>query len=54
VAARELETANTRALARTVQTAWNGALILWAIRGRGSLRAAVTQAIDAVLEPWLR
>jgi len=54
VRARELRTDDPRALARAVQTAWNGAMILWAIRGRGTLRAAVTQAIDAVLEPWLR
>lgn len=51
---RELRSADARALARTVQTAWNGAMILWAIRGRGSLRTAVAQAVDAVLDPWLR
>jgi AcrR family transcriptional regulator len=54
LAARELHTDDPRGLARTVQTAWNGALILWAIRGRGSLRTAVGRAIDAVLEPYLR
>jgi AcrR family transcriptional regulator len=54
VAARDLRTDDPRGLARTVQTTWNGAMILWAIRGRGSLRTAVAKAVDAVLEPYLR
>ena len=39
-------------LARTILTAYNGAMILWAIRGKGALRAAVGSAIDAVVRPY--
>jgi AcrR family transcriptional regulator len=36
-------------LAEAVQTAYNGALILWAIEGRGSLRARLRRAVDLAL-----
>ncbi|OJY30844.1 MAG: hypothetical protein BGO98_29215 [Myxococcales bacterium 68-20] len=54
IAARELDTDDPRGLARAVHTAYSGAMILWAIRGRGSLRTSVGQAVDAVLAPYLR
>ena len=49
VAARELRAADTGALARTIHAAWNGAVITWALHGRGSLE----RWIDAVLDPLL-
>jgi AcrR family transcriptional regulator len=49
----ELVASDTARLARTVQAAWNGALIQWAIRGRGSLGAWISSVIDTLLEPHL-
>jgi AcrR family transcriptional regulator len=49
----ELATSDTARLARALQAAWNGALIQWAIRGRGSLAAWISSVIDTLLEPHL-
>ena len=53
VAKGELSVDDPRDLARTVYTAYNGALIGWALRGGGTLRSAVRRAVDAVLRPYL-
>jgi AcrR family transcriptional regulator len=39
-------------LARTVHVAYNGALVTWAIAGRGPLAAALDEDVGAVLAPW--
>ena len=39
-------------LARAVHVAYNGAMVTWAIAGRGSLAAALDEDIAAVLGPW--
>jgi AcrR family transcriptional regulator len=41
-------------LAETVYTAYNGALITWALYGEGELHAWLRKRIHAVLEPHLR
>jgi AcrR family transcriptional regulator len=51
VARGELRDTDTAQLARTVQTAYNGALITWAIHRRGSLRRWVARELGAVLAP---
>lgn len=53
IAAGELTRTDPAALTRVVHTAYSGAMILWAVRGQGSLRIAVGDAIDAVLAPYL-
>lgn len=53
VARGELAAHDTARLARALQAAWNGALIQWGIRGRGSLAAWVAAVIDTLLEPLL-
>lgn len=53
VAHGQLAPADTARLARALQAAWNGALIQWALRGRGSLGAWLTAVVDALLEPHL-
>jgi len=47
----ELASHDTARLARALQAAWNGALIQWAIRGRGSLGAWISAVVDTLLEP---
>jgi AcrR family transcriptional regulator len=49
----QLRASDTARLARAVQAAWNGALIQWAIRGRGSLAAWIAAVVDTLLEPHL-
>ena len=47
----ELAAHDTARLARALQAAWNGALIQWAIRGRGSLATWIAAVVDTLLEP---
>jgi AcrR family transcriptional regulator len=47
----ELASHDTARLARALQAAWNGALIQWAIRGRGSLASWISAVVDTLLEP---
>jgi AcrR family transcriptional regulator len=54
VAQGQLEPSDTARLARALQAAWNGALIQWAIRGRGSLAAWLAVVVDTLLEPHVR
>lgn len=42
-----------RRLARTVQIAYNGALIVWALSGEGSLRELLAETLDDALRPHL-
>jgi AcrR family transcriptional regulator len=49
----QLAALDTTRLARAIQAAWNGALIQWAIRGRGSLGAWIAAVVDTLLEPHL-
>ena len=49
----ELAAHDTARLARALQAAWNGALIQWAIRGRGSLATWIAAVVDTLLEPLL-
>jgi AcrR family transcriptional regulator len=53
VALGQLNAQDTGRLARALQAAWNGALIQWAIRGRGSLGAWISTVIDTLIEPHL-
>jgi AcrR family transcriptional regulator len=53
VAHGQLSVGDTRRLARALQAAWNGALIQWALRGRGSLGAWISAVVDTLLEPHL-
>jgi AcrR family transcriptional regulator len=53
VAHGQLAPNDTARLARALQAAWNGALIQWALRGRGSLAAWLTAVVDTLLEPYL-
>jgi AcrR family transcriptional regulator len=45
---------NTTRLARAVQVAYNGALLLWAIEASGSAAQALHAALDSVLSPYRR
>jgi len=54
VAQGQLAPSDTARLARALQAAWNGALIQWAIRGRGSLASWLAVVVDTLLEPHLR
>jgi len=47
----ELAAHDTARLARALQAAWNGAMIQWAIRGRGSLATWIAAVVDTLLEP---
>lgn len=47
----ELAAHDTARLARALQAAWNGAMIQWAIRGRGSLATWTAAVVDTLLEP---
>jgi AcrR family transcriptional regulator len=49
----ELMPCDTESVARTVQTAWNGALATWAVYRQGTLPEWLRGEIEAVLEPWL-
>lgn len=49
VAAGELEEVDPRVLADTVYTVYNGALVGWAIDGRGRLARWLTERLDRVL-----
>jgi AcrR family transcriptional regulator len=51
-AAGELDGADVRTLAETVQTTYNGALITWAIRRDGELADWLRGQVDAVLAPY--
>jgi AcrR family transcriptional regulator len=53
VAAGELLPCDTAGVARTVQTAYNGALVTWAVYRQGTLAEWVRGEVEAVLEPWL-
>ncbi len=53
VASGELAECDTVSVARTVQTAYNGALVTWAVYRTGSLGEWLRGEIEAVLEPWL-
>lgn len=53
VAAGELSECDTGGVARTVQTAYNGALVTWAVYRQGTLDEWMRGEIEAVLEPWL-
>lgn len=53
VADGQLKTKDTARLARALQAGWNGALIQWAIRGRGALGTWIGAVIDTLLEPHL-
>lgn len=54
IASGELLHTDAKTLARTILTAYNGALVLWAIRGKGSIAEAVGAAIDAVVAPYAK
>ena len=41
-------------LASIVQVTYNGALVTWGVSGRGPLEVALRDALEAVLDPWLR
>lgn len=53
VAAGELAPCDTESVARTVQTAYNGALVTWAVYRQGTLAEWLRGEVEAVLEPWL-
>lgn len=53
VRAGELAECDTEFLARTVQTAYAGALVTWAVYRQGTLAEWLRGEIEAVLEPWL-
>ena len=53
IAAGELEGADAEALAETVLTAYNGALITWAVLREGPLEDWLRRRIDAVLAPFV-
>jgi AcrR family transcriptional regulator len=53
VAAGELAPCDTGSVARTVQTAYNGALVTWAVYRQGTLAEWLRGEVEAVLEPWL-
>lgn len=50
----ELVQTDTEGLARTVQTAYNGALATWAVYRQGTLAEWLRGEIEAVLEPYLQ
>jgi AcrR family transcriptional regulator len=49
----QLASHDTARVARALQAAYSGALIQWAIRGRGSLASWITAVVDTLLEPLL-
>jgi AcrR family transcriptional regulator len=51
VAAGELTPSDTNLLAEVVLAAWSGALITWAVDGRGRIDSWVVARVDAVIEP---
>lgn len=52
VAAGHLRRTDTARLADTVYTAYNGAMITWAIDGTSTLRDRIRTQVDAVLDPY--
>ena len=50
--AGELVPVDAPALARQVVTTYNGALVTWAVDGRGSLKAWMRRSLDATLDPY--
>jgi AcrR family transcriptional regulator len=55
VAAKELRRdTDTRRLATALHTTYNGALVSWALAGRGRLATWVRRELSFVLEPYLR
>jgi AcrR family transcriptional regulator len=53
VGASELAACDTEYLARSVQTAYTGALVTWAIYRQGTLDEWLRGEVEAVLEPFL-
>ena len=53
VGAGELAPCDTEYLARSVQTAYSGALVTWSIYRQGTLEEWVRGEVEAVLEPYL-
>ena len=51
--AGQLSAGDPDELADTLYTTYNGALVTWAIDGRGSLARWLAQRIDRVLEPYV-
>lgn len=47
-----VETVDVEQLARSLQTAYNGALITWAIGREAPLEVWLRRELDAVLSPW--
>lgn len=54
IAAGELSGCDAENLARTVQTAYNGALVTWAIFREGPLEVWIRGEVDEVLAPYAR
>lgn len=52
ISARSLARTDPRQLATTIHTAYNGALITWALEGRGALADWVRQRVRAVVDPY--
>jgi AcrR family transcriptional regulator len=52
VAAGQLRSCDTAAVAVAAYTAYNGALLTWALDGRGSARSWVRAAVKVVLAPY--
>ncbi len=52
VAARELTPTDTKRLARMIYTTFNGALVSWAVTGRGNVRRWLRQEIEFALGPY--
>jgi len=48
----ELVGADPARLARALQAAWNGAMIQWALRGRGTLASWIFGVLDTLLAPY--
>jgi AcrR family transcriptional regulator len=48
----ELVGADPARLAHALQAAWNGAMVQWALRGRGSLAGWIGAVVDTLLAPY--
>ena len=49
----ELVGADPARLAHALQAAWNGAMIQWALRGRGALAGWIGAVVDTLLAPYV-
>ena len=49
----ELVGADPARLAHALQAAWNGAMIQWALRGRGTLGGWIGAVVDTLLAPYV-